>query len=133
MLKRDRETREQKLKEAEDRAELKKQQLEEAEAKFLEDHREDIEKYEAYQEEQRAKEAQEYGEELDNEDEDAADKEPPTLPEFNQAEFLEKFDEETPEIEIPAEVVDQIDNDWVLEESERDEIIAAYWAENSAE
>ena len=48
MLKRDRETREQKLKEAEDRAEMRKTQLEEAEAKFLEDHREDIEKYEQY-------------------------------------------------------------------------------------
>jgi len=26
----------------------------------------------------------------------------------------EKFDDEFPEIEIPGEVVDEIDNDWVL-------------------
>ena len=36
-------------------------------------------------------------------------------------------------MEIPAEVVSQVDNDWVLEEQELDDIIAAYWAENSAE
>lgn len=47
---------------------------------------------------------------------------------FTPDESAEKFDEETPEIEIPEEVADDIDNDWVLDEAACAEIIAAYWA-----
>ena len=39
----------------------------------------------------------------------------------------EKFDDEFPEIEIPGEVVDEIDNDWVLQEDEWDALIVAYY------
>ena len=38
------------------------------------------------------------------------------MPEFQSQEVAEKFDDEFPEIEIPADVLDEVDNDWVLEE-----------------
>ena len=41
---------------------------------------------------------------------------------------MEKFDEENPEIEIPDEVVDDIDNDWVLSEEEEAQLVTDYWA-----
>jgi len=67
--------------------------------------------------EKEAKEQEEYGDELDDdENEDAAIKEPPTLPEFVAEESLEKFDEENPEIYIPDEVIDDNDNDWPMDE-----------------
>jgi hypothetical protein len=46
--------------------------------------------------------------------------EPPELPVFNLQEVCDKFDDENPPIEIPDEVVDDIDNDWVLTEEEQD-------------
>jgi hypothetical protein len=50
------------------------------------------------------------------------------LPVFDPRETLEKFDEENPDIEIPSEIVDDIDNDWVLDETEAEVVIAAYWS-----
>jgi hypothetical protein len=38
------------------------------------------------------------------------------LPVFDPKEPAEKFDDENPAIEIPSEVVDDIDNDWILDE-----------------
>lgn len=77
-------------------------------------------------EDERIKAEQEYGEEEDDEDEEAENKEPPTMPEFNQQEMEDKFDDEFNEIEIPGEVVDEIDNDWVLPEEEWDTLINNY-------
>lgn len=50
------------------------------------------------------------------------------MPEFNKQEMEEKFDDEFNEIEIPDEVVDDIDNDWVLSEEEWDTLIQNYYA-----
>lgn len=47
---------------------------------------------------------------------------------FNEEEYLEKFDEEFPDIFIPDEVVDDIDNDWVFTEEEEAEAIDKYWS-----
>jgi hypothetical protein len=63
---------------------------------------------------------------LDEDDEEAANQEPPTMPEFNREEVQEKFDDEFPEIEIPEPVEDEIDNDWVMEPEEWDAIINNY-------
>lgn len=49
------------------------------------------------------------------------------MPEFNKSEMEEKFDDEFNEIEIPDEVVDEIDNDWVLTEEEWDALILSYY------
>lgn len=46
---------------------------------------------------------------------------------------MEKFDEENPEIYIPDEVVDDIDNDWPMDEDAETELINAYWAAKSGE
>lgn len=40
------------------------------------------------------------------------------LPEFDKQEMEEKFDEENPEVEIPADADDDINNDWLLDEDE---------------
>jgi len=102
--------------------------MNEAAEKFKEDNREAIEAFEKWQEEERIKASQEYGEELDDEDEEAENKEPPVMPEFNKEEMEEKFDDEFPEVEIPQEVVDEVDNDWVMAEEEWDSLINSYYA-----
>jgi hypothetical protein len=48
------------------------------------------------------------------------------MPEFNQQEMELKFDDEFNEITIPEEVVDEVDNDWVLEDEEWDTLISNY-------
>jgi len=48
------------------------------------------------------------------------------MPEFNQQEMEEKFDDEFNEIEIPEEVVDEVFNDWDLTEEEWDTLITNY-------
>jgi hypothetical protein len=48
------------------------------------------------------------------------------MPEFNIEEMGEKFDDEFPEIEIPVEVTDEIDNDWVMLEEDWDGLISNY-------
>jgi len=70
------------------------------------------------------KEKHEKGEEIDEANQELLNAEPaPTLPEFDSKETEEKFDQENPEIEIPAEVVTELDNDWVLTEFEVDTLI----------
>jgi len=63
-----------------------------------------------WEEEQNNKQ-NDYGEE--NEEGEAA-KEKPVLPVFNQYEYSQKWLEENPKIEIPPEVKDDVDNDWIL-------------------
>jgi hypothetical protein len=46
------------------------------------------------------------------------------LPVFDPKDTAEKFDEENPAIEIPAPVVDEVDNDWVMDEEQTEAIIA---------
>jgi len=52
-------------------------------------------------------------------------------PVFNREEYLAKWVEDNPVIEIPAEVVEDVDNDWELEEEEEDNLIRA-WLEARA-
>ena len=53
---------------------------------------------------------------------------PPPLPKFDEAEALERFNEEFPPIEIPEEVTEDVDNDWGLDEDGMLDVIAQYWA-----
>ena len=73
-----------------------------AEEKFKEDHKEEIEA------------AQKYEERLATGEEEEEPKEVPVMPVFNKTEFLTKFDEEFPEIIIPTPVVFEKDKDWLL-------------------
>ena len=75
------------------------------------------------------KNSEEYGEEQGSGEEGETEaKEPPVLPEFNEEETLEKFDDENAEIEIPDEVIDDVYNDWVLSEDEEAQLVNDYWA-----
>jgi len=50
------------------------------------------------------------------------------MPEFDAEEFLEGWDAENPEIVIQEEVVDDIDNDWILTEEESETQIKDFWS-----
>jgi len=96
MTRRARENREQKIKAAEERSVNRETYLNEALEKFKDDNKEQIESYEKFEEEEKIKKEQEYGEEEASEDEDAENKEPPTMPDFDNhgKEMEEKFDDE---------------------------------------
>lgn len=129
LQKKGKEEREMKQQQFEERKKNREAHLAESLQKFNEDHAEEIEAYNKYQEEQKAKAAQEYGEEQASEGEgDENEAEPPELPKFNEEEAAEKFDEENPEVLIPEEIVDDIDNDWALTEEENEALMAKYMA-----
>jgi hypothetical protein len=67
MAKKAKEDRESKIKASEERKMNRANYLEEAENKFKDDHKDEIEAFEKYQEEQTKKAGQEYGEEEDDE------------------------------------------------------------------
>ena len=133
LISKEREERDFKIKAKDERARKREADLEEAKQKFDEDHREEIEAYEAWKKQQE-KGGEEYGDEEEEEEEgEEKVKEPPVLPEFNEEEFLEKWDEETPEIVIQESIADEIDNDWDLTQEEIEEHIRRYWERLSGE
>lgn len=76
---------------------------------------------------------QEYGEEHGSEDEDdRANVDPPVMPEFDRADAEGRFDDENPEVIIPDEVVDHVDNDWLLDEDEKEQLVTQYHANLAA-
>ena len=103
--------------------------FEEHKNKFLDDNREEIERYNEYKAKQEGG-GEEYGDEDEDEGE-AKEEAAPTLPVFNEAEFLESWDAENPDIIIQDSTEDDIDNDWVLTEEEVEEQRAAYWSKFS--
>lgn len=127
-VKRDREDRGRREEQAEERAKQKENHLIEARDKFNDEHREEIQAYEEYEAELAKKEAEEYGEEAGSDNDQEEEKEPPVKPVYNEAEVIEKFDEDFPEIVIPDEVQDVIHNDWVLQEDEEQRLVDDYLA-----
>merc|ERR1712071_575019 len=99
---------ENKIKAKEERAQKREIDLEDANKKFAEDHKDDIDAFNAYQNAQNAG-VDDYAEEEDEEGE-GKEKEIPTLPQFDAEEFLEGWDAENPEIIIQDQVIDDIDN-----------------------
>ena len=100
---------------------IERMQLEvaEAEVRFNDDHRDEIEAAIAYASRDPSQ---------DEEEGEGGEKEaPPVMPIFNKEEFLAKWLAENPAIEIPEEVVFDVDNDWVLSASEIDYHINAYF------
>jgi hypothetical protein len=59
-------------------------------------------------------------------DDDKKNKEKPTVPVFNKEEFLKKWLEDNPVIEIPAATEPENDADWVLTEEEEQAMITNY-------
>ena len=110
------------------------QELVEAEAKFNEEHKEEIEEALKWDADQIVKVDEEYGEEQDDsraEDESARPKERPFVPAFNKAEVLKRWLEDNPVIEIPSETQMEPDTDWVLTEEEEQALLAAYMAKDA--
>ncbi len=113
---------------AEDREEKRKLEYDEAFQKFEEDHKDEIEAYEkSLVEEENPKEA-DYGEEEEEEQAEVKPKEKLVRPEFNIEEHYQKWDDENPVIDIPEEVVDDVDNDWELTEEEEETLLNNYFA-----
>ena len=129
LKKKAREDREKAIESAEQREQRRVQELEQAHEKFKEDHREEIDAALRAEQEELNKQNDEYGEEnADEEEKDQKPKEKPVMPVFEEEEFLTKWDEENPAIAIPDEVIDDIDNDWLLSEEQEDAFIAQYFA-----
>ena len=126
LIHKEREERDSKIKAKQEREAKRQLDLKEAKEKFAEDNKDDIEAYNAYI---KMKEGggDEYNEEEDEEAEEK-NKEPPKLPEFNEEEFLAKFDEEFPEIVIMDQTDNDIDNDWILTEEEYDAEVQKFWS-----
>jgi len=74
----------------------------------------------AFEEAQEAAE-QERLEKEENAEEGATPPELPQAKEFNMEEFEARFDDENPPIDIPEEVVEDVDNDYNLEPPEPEE------------
>lgn len=77
------------------------------------------ERFEADNEAERAEEAKRGSPEVAEANED--DEEEDDGPEFDVEEFDAKFDDENPPIEIPPEVIDDVDNDFNIEIEEEEE------------
>jgi hypothetical protein len=92
----------------------------EAEAKFKEDNREEIEAFNNYQ--QKSQRDSEGG----DQDESAENNTAPILPVFNKEAFLTNWLNINPPIIIPDEPIEEIDNDWIMSQSELDYNINTY-------
>lgn len=76
-----REDREQRITQADERTANRELFIKDAEEKFNEDHKDEIESFEKWKAEKDAKEREEYGEEMDDDEADAtANQEPPSMP-----------------------------------------------------
>lgn len=104
----------------------------EAEAKFNEENKEQIDAVNAWDAAKTGAAHDEYGEEDGEEDaKEAKEEEPkerPEMPVFNKDEFLKGWLEENPVIEIPSEEQVEADADWILSEEEEQAALAAYLA-----
>ena len=108
----------------------------EAESKFKEEHKDEIEAVYKWEADQAAKAngggADEYGDE-DEDDEGntsavktARDEVKPDMPQFKREEFLKRWLEDNPLIEIPPEQSPESDTDWLLTEEEEQALIAGF-------
>ena len=69
-------------------------------------------------------ELKEAGGQLDDFDDDIE----PQRPTFDEKYFLFNWNEEHPEIQIPDEIADDIDNDWIITQLQKEDVINEYLA-----
>lgn len=124
LAKRAQENREAKIAEKEKHGQDREAFLTEAREKFNTDNEALIETCNKYAALQAKREA---GEEIDAAGEELLAQDPPVAPILNMKEFEDKFDSENPEIEIPDEVKHESDNDWLLDETQLEAHITAYF------
>ncbi len=128
-----REDREALINKEKDRQAKKEQDVIDAEQKFKEDRRDEIEAALRWEEEQQHNRRDDYGEENHEGDYREAhgngeNGRPPVMPVFNREEYLHKWLEDNPVIEIPPMVIDDKDNDWYLNPEDEEAVIHAYYA-----
>ena len=130
LIQKQRDDRESKIKAKEEQEKKRESDLDEAKKKFEEDHKEEIDAFNEYQK-KKDEGKDEYGEE---EEEETEKKEEvvPTMPVFNEEEFLEGWAAENPAIEIAEETKDDVDNDWIVSQEELADEIKKFWAKGDA-
>lgn len=106
------EERENAIKQEEERKAERTQFLEEEKAKWDEEHAKKDEEENPEQEEKSEQDSDAEGEDKEAEGEEKEEEK------FDEAFHIAKFDEEKPEIPIPPEVIDDIDNDIELSEED---------------
>ena len=111
-----REDREQKIEEDKQRTEDRKAATDEAREKWEGENAAAIAKFDDYQA------AIDAGNPPDLDEGEEA----PTKPVFDEKFFLYNWDEEHQAIVIPPEVIDDVDNDWVIAADKKDDLIADY-------
>ena len=126
-----REVRAGKIQEAEDRKKAREEYVLDMEDKWREDTAGALETYEKYVARKAKKEAgDELNEdELEEEEAEQAEEnfEPPKKPVWNAEEAFQQFDEDHAEIEIPPEVIANIDSDWPMTEEDANALVDSYW------
>ena len=98
----------------------------EQEETYYKDHEEEMKIYLDWEAKQKDKGDSEYEDEEEDEEKDE-EKEPPKKPVFEPKEHEDSFDGDHPVIEIPNEVPEEFDNDWVLSEEEVSLMVEQYW------
>lgn len=111
-----REKREDKIQEEKYRLEERKRACVEAAEKFEIDNRVEIERFEKYLELKAS------GEQMEEFDEDIE----PQRPTFDEKFYLFNWNEEHPEIIIPEQIQDDIDNDWIVSQNQKEDVINDY-------
>lgn len=106
IARKDKEHRDETIQKEAARKERMAHEIKDAEERFLDDNKDAIEAALAYQQKQ--------GQEEEDENDEPAEKQPPpVMPVFNSEEFLSKWVIDNPPIDIPDEVVEDLDNDWI--------------------
>lgn len=124
--------REQLIQKEEERKNRLQIELGEAENKFAEEHKEEIELAQKWEQDQQVQQEDDYGEEGEGDDDggksaiDTRRQERPEMPVFNKEEFLRKWLEENPVIEIPPEYTPEVDADWVLTQEEEQSLVTTF-------
>ena len=122
------EERQAKIEKEEDRKQRREEYLHETKAQWEVDHADDLEAYEKFIDREKRRKAGEPVSDDEDEDGDGDDtksKPAPTKPVFNEAEALAKFDkkEENHVVQIPKEVVNDVDDDWPMSPEQETEYI----------
>eukprot|EP00347_Sterkiella_histriomuscorum_P002901 403366357 len=100
--------------------------LRDAQQKFLDDHRDEIDAYNKYQQDL----IDRGGADRQPTDEDApadGQQQPPVLPVFNEADWQVQWLNDNPEVQIPEQVVEDKDIDWYMTIEEEDQLISQYF------
>ena len=128
LKRKDKEERQQKIEREDDRKTRREEYLVDSRGEWETNEADAIEEYKVYKDRERRREegAVVSGDEDEEDlDDDGKPKPPPTMPVFNEAEYLEKFDskEENAIVEIPPPIVEDVDDDWPMSLEEEQEFI----------